>query len=73
MRYIQDPEHKLQVATMLSEKLTWMQRDPTGLATQSNELNIRLQAMEQKAYPRGGKPVVILVSVSTMFSDNNKK
>uniref|UniRef100_A0A0A9EKU4 BZIP domain-containing protein n=1 Tax=Arundo donax TaxID=35708 RepID=A0A0A9EKU4_ARUDO len=52
MRYIQELEHKLQVlqteATTLSAKLTLVQRDPTGLATQSNELNTRLQVMGQK-------------------------
>ncbi|KAG8087778.1 hypothetical protein GUJ93_ZPchr0010g10247 [Zizania palustris] len=53
MRYIQELEHKVQVlqteATTLSAQLTMLQRDSTGLATQNNELKIRLQAMEQQA------------------------
>ncbi|KAG8087779.1 hypothetical protein GUJ93_ZPchr0010g11035 [Zizania palustris] len=50
---IQELEHKVQVlqteATTLSAQLTMLQRDSTGLATQNNELKIRLQAMEQQA------------------------
>uniref|UniRef100_J3MUY1 BZIP domain-containing protein n=2 Tax=Oryza brachyantha TaxID=4533 RepID=J3MUY1_ORYBR len=56
MRYIQELEHKVQVlqteATTLSAQLTMLQRDSTGLATQNNELKIRLQAMEQQAQLR---------------------
>ncbi|VAI74641.1 unnamed protein product [Triticum turgidum subsp. durum] len=56
MRYIQELEHKVQVlqteATTLSAQLTMMQRDSGGLATQNNELKIRLQAMEQQAQLR---------------------
>ncbi|KAK3124031.1 hypothetical protein QOZ80_8AG0639500 [Eleusine coracana subsp. coracana] len=56
MRYIQELEHKVQVlqteATTLSAQLTMLQRDSTGLATQNNELRIRLQAMEQQAQLR---------------------
>lgn len=56
MRYIQELEHKVQVlqteATTLSAQLTMLQRDSGGLATQNNELKIRLQAMEQQAQLR---------------------
>ncbi|CAO2190430.1 unnamed protein product [Urochloa humidicola] len=56
MRYIQELEHKVQVlqteATTLSAQLTMLQRDSAGLATQNNELKIRLQAMEQQAQLR---------------------
>nr|CAB3481628.1 unnamed protein product [Digitaria exilis] len=56
MRYIQELEHKVQVlqteATTLSAQLTMLQRDSSGLATQNNELKIRLQAMEQQAQLR---------------------
>ncbi|CAL5000113.1 unnamed protein product [Urochloa decumbens] len=59
MRYIQELEHKVQVlqteATTLSAQLTMLQRDSAGLATQNNELKIRLQAMEQQAQLRDGK------------------
>ncbi|KAM0900482.1 hypothetical protein ACQ4PT_020615 [Festuca glaucescens] len=56
MRYTQELEHKVQVlqteATTLSAQLTMLQRDSGGLATQNNELKIRLQAMEQQAQLR---------------------
>nr|CAB3483709.1 unnamed protein product [Digitaria exilis] len=55
-KYIQELEHKVQVlqteATTLSAQLTMLQRDSSGLATQNNELKIRLQAMEQQAQLR---------------------
>jgi len=52
-----------------------LQRDSAGLATQNNELKIRLQAMEQQAQLRDGKllAVVSLVGVCSKFSSNNEK
>ncbi|XP_074588408.1 bZIP transcription factor 29-like [Curcuma longa] len=54
MRYISELEHKVQTlqneATALSAQLTIQQRDSAGLASQNNELKLRLQAMEQQAH-----------------------
>jgi hypothetical protein len=52
-----------------------LQRDSAGLATQNNELKIRLQAMEQQAQLRDGKvlAIVTLVRVCYKFSSNNEK
>jgi hypothetical protein len=52
-----------------------LQRDSAGLATQNNELKIRLQAMEQQAQLRDGKllAVVTLVCVGSKFTSNNEK
>ncbi|CAN6294494.1 unnamed protein product [Urochloa humidicola] len=56
MRYIAELEQKVQIlqteATTLSAQVTLLQRDSAGLATQSNELKFRLQAMEQQAQLR---------------------
>ncbi|KAG0472768.1 hypothetical protein HPP92_014193 [Vanilla planifolia] len=56
MRYISELEHKVQTlqteATTLSAQLTLLQRDSAGLASQNNQLKIRLQAMEQQAQLR---------------------
>ncbi|KAG0457088.1 hypothetical protein HPP92_022245 [Vanilla planifolia] len=56
LRYISELERKVQTlqseATTLSAQLTLLQRDSAGLATQNNELKIRLQAMEQQAQLR---------------------
>lgn len=51
--YISELESKVKIlqaeATTLSAHLTLLQRDSAGLAAQNNELQIRLQAMEQQA------------------------
>ncbi|GJN04171.1 hypothetical protein PR202_ga21695 [Eleusine coracana subsp. coracana] len=78
MRYIQELEHKVQVlqteATTLSAQLTMLQRDSTGLATQNNELRIRLQAMEQQAQLRDGKLIAMLFIIGPFFfSSSNFK
>nr|QEO19186.1 putative transcription factor RF2a-like isoform X2 [Cymbidium ensifolium] len=56
MRYISELERRVQTlqteATTLSTQLTLLQRDSSGLATQNNELKIRLQSMEQQAQLR---------------------
>ncbi|VAI86762.1 unnamed protein product [Triticum turgidum subsp. durum] len=72
MRYIQELEHKVQVlqteATTLSAQLTMLQRDSGGLATQNNELKIRLQAMEQQAQLRDG--MLLMVPFFISFGEN---
>nr|CAD1835417.1 unnamed protein product [Ananas comosus var. bracteatus] len=56
MRYIAELEQKVQIlqreATTLSAQLTLLQRDSAGLASQNNELKLRLHAMEQQAQLR---------------------
>ncbi|XP_042437526.1 bZIP transcription factor 29-like [Zingiber officinale] len=54
MHYISELEHKVHIlqndATKLSAQLIILQRDLAGLASQNNELKLRLQAMEQQAH-----------------------
>ncbi|KAE8789061.1 bZiP-like transcription factor [Hordeum vulgare] len=71
MRYIQELEHKVQVlqteATTLSVQLTMLQRGSGGLATQNNELKIRLQAMEQQAQLRDGMLLMVPFNIVLHF------
>ncbi|XP_074566747.1 bZIP transcription factor 29-like [Curcuma longa] len=54
MHYISELEHKVHIlqneATKLSAQSIILQRDSAGLASQNNELKLRLQAMEQQAH-----------------------
>ncbi|KAL9231689.1 hypothetical protein vseg_006884 [Gypsophila vaccaria] len=54
MRYISELEHKVQTleseATTLSTRVTSLQRDSSGLASQNKELKFRLRALEQQSY-----------------------
>lgn len=43
-----------------------LQRDSSGLATQNNELKIRLQAMEQQAQLRDGKLLAVVCIMSVL-------
>ncbi|KAL0432374.1 UNVERIFIED_CONTAM: bZIP transcription factor 18 [Sesamum latifolium] len=56
LRYISELEHKVQTlqteATTLSAQITILQKDHAELTNQNNELNFRIQAMEQQAQLR---------------------